>query len=305
MTSTKPRNYWYQLALCLFLFLSAPVATAGTLVSVATPVGSFTVELFDDVAPVTVANFLSYVTTGRYDGTVVHRSEQGFVIQGGWLSFDEQSANLMALQPDGTIVNEPGISNTRGTIAMAKVAGDPNSASSQWFINMADNTFLDTDNGGFTVFGQVLGDGMTVVDGINQVPTYDFPNLGNLPLFQYTPGNVTNDDLVTVEMSVIETAANSLNYSTGLLDIKLNAGEAGLLGLSFSIYSIEPNVVIQALAESVVILEGSVPGIASFNLATGNLTLPELSANGEVVFRNLVFLLTDAQNLLFTLQSFE
>jgi peptidyl-prolyl cis-trans isomerase A (cyclophilin A) len=245
------------------------------------------------------------VTTGRYDGTVVHRSEQGFVIQGGWLSFDEQSANLMALQPDGTIVNEPGISNTRGTIAMAKVAGDPNSASSQWFINMADNTFLDTDNGGFTVFGQVLGDGMTVVDGINQVPTYDFPNLGNLPLFQYTPGNVTNDDLVTVEMSVIETAANSLNYSTGLLDIKLNAGEAGLLGLSFSIYSIEPNVVIQALAESVVILEGSVPGIASFNLATGNLTLPELSANGEVVFRNLVFLLTDAQNLLFTLQSFE
>ena len=77
------------------------------------------------------------------------------------------------------------------------------------------------------------------------------------------------------------------------------------MGLSFSIYSIEPNVVIQALAESVVILEGSVPGIASFNLAIGNLTLPELSANGEVVFRNLVFLLTDAQNLLFTLQSFE
>ena len=305
MAFTFQRNYWHQLALCLFLFLSAPIVTAGTLVSVATPVGSFTLELYDDATPVTVANFLNYVVTGRYNGTVIHRSEPKFVIQGGWLSFNEQSANLQALQTDGSIVNEPGISNTRGTIAMAKVAGDPNSATSQWFINMADNTFLDTNNGGFTVFGRVLGEGMTVVDIINGVPTYDFPNLETLPLFQYTPGNVTNDDLVTVEMTVIDAGANSLNNDTGLLDIKLDAGDAGLLGLSFSIFSIEPSVVIQALAESVVILETSVPGIASFNLASGELTLPKLSVNGEVVFRNLVFLLTDAQNLLFTLQSFE
>jgi hypothetical protein len=104
------------------------------------------------------------------------------------------------VQPFTAIVNEPGISNTRGTIAMAKLAGDPNSAMSEWFINLADNLNLDTDNGGFTVFGRIIGDGMTVVDAIAAVPVYNFGSpFDTVPLRNFTPPALpTVDELITI-----------------------------------------------------------------------------------------------------------
>jgi hypothetical protein len=113
---------------------------------------------------------------------------------------DPAHAFFTQVQPFTAIVNEPGISNTRGTIAMAKLAGDPNSAMSEWFINLADNLNLDTDNGGFTVFGRVIGEGMTVVDAIAAVPVYNFGSpFDTVPLRNFTPPALpTVDELITI-----------------------------------------------------------------------------------------------------------
>lgn len=143
-------------------------------------------EVFDD-RPVTQANFMQYVNLGKYDDSLIHRLSKNFVMQGGGFLPEfliDESLQGISLNPDAevdldgnpatnnpTIVNEfslsPTRSNVKGTVAMAKVAGDPNSATSQWFVNLAANTGLDTNNGGFTVFAQVLGDGMTYFDAIN------------------------------------------------------------------------------------------------------------------------------------------
>lgn len=135
--------------------------------------GTIDLALYDAQTPLTVANFLAYVAAGRYAANFIHRSIPGFVIQNGGFRFisDTSYGGVPTFAP---ILNEPGISNLRGTVAMAKLAGDPNSATSQWFINMANNAAnLDAQNGGFTVFGRVLGTGMTVADAIAAVPRYD------------------------------------------------------------------------------------------------------------------------------------
>lgn len=119
-------------------------------------------------APITTANFLQYVEDKFYDGTIIHRVVPNFVIQGGgFLPGMIQPPGIR-----GPIQNEfdPRRSNVRGTVAMAKLGSDPNSATSQWFVNLADNSSnLDTQNGGFTVFANVV-EGMDVVDAIAAVP---------------------------------------------------------------------------------------------------------------------------------------
>lgn len=144
-----------------------------------TVLGEFDVELFEEATPISVANFLSYVTEGLYDNSIFHRADDDFVLQGGLARYSEPVADPFDLDvvPNlGTIENEPGISNTRGTIAYARSAA-VDSASSQFFFNLADNTQLDTFNEGFTVFGQVLGDGMDIVDALAQV---EVPGDGSL-----------------------------------------------------------------------------------------------------------------------------
>jgi cyclophilin family peptidyl-prolyl cis-trans isomerase len=136
-----------------------------------TDLGAIPIELYPAMAPATVANFTDYALDGDYDGTVVHRSVPGFVIQGG--GFRDGGGAYLAIPTDPPLVNEPCLSNTRGTVAMARVGGQPNSATSQWFVNLADNTSLDAVDGGFTVFGRVVGDGMDVADAIAALPRFD------------------------------------------------------------------------------------------------------------------------------------
>ncbi|MBN2138154.1 MAG: peptidylprolyl isomerase [Sedimentisphaerales bacterium] len=136
--------------------------------------GDIVVELFADEAPVTVDNFLGYVRSGFYDGLLFHRVIYGFMIQGG--GFYLEGNYIMYTDPCEPIINESynGLSNVRGTIAMARTS-DPNSATSQFYINHADNLFLDRDQAvdgfGYCVFGAVI-EGMDVVDAIAQTPTY-------------------------------------------------------------------------------------------------------------------------------------
>ena len=151
--------------------LTAEDGSENPLVALKTSQGEIVVELMPDKAPATVKNFLSYVDSGFYDGTLFHRVIKGFMIQGGGFT-----AGMERKETDSHIVNEAdnGLKNKRGTIAMART-GDPHSATSQFFINLEDNAFLDfkarTDRGwGYAVFGKVV-QGMEVVDRIGAVTT--------------------------------------------------------------------------------------------------------------------------------------
>jgi cyclophilin family peptidyl-prolyl cis-trans isomerase len=130
--------------------------------------GPFTIELFPKEAPVTVENFLRYVDDGFFDGTIFHRIVPGFVIQGGGLTADFD--NKETRKP---ISNEAknGLKNTRGSLSMARTS-DINSATSQFFVNLTDNAFLDNSarDYGYAVFGRVT-EGMDVIDKIAKVGT--------------------------------------------------------------------------------------------------------------------------------------
>jgi cyclophilin family peptidyl-prolyl cis-trans isomerase len=184
-------------------------------VRLTTNLGKIDLALYDERTPITVANFKKYIDSGRYfledptDGHLAsllfHRSVSDFVIQsGGWLSTvsptEPDQVFLTAVEHFDSIENEPGISNTTGTIAMAKLPNAPDSATSEWFINLEDNLNLDTDNGGFTVFGRVIGDGMTVVDAIAAVPVYNFGSpFDTLPLQNFTPPGIPGlSNLITI-----------------------------------------------------------------------------------------------------------
>lgn len=145
--------------------------------------GAITVELFEDKAPESVKNFLQYARDGHYDGTLFHRVIPNFMIQGG--GFDTDFNQKSTREP---IENEAdnGLENTRGTLAMART-NDAHSATSQFFINVADNQFLNHrskasgQSWGYAVFGQVV-DGMDVVEAIRQVETSSRGPHGDVPI---------------------------------------------------------------------------------------------------------------------------
>lgn len=295
-----------------FLFVGHS-SFAQTIVNVETNVGNFSIELFDTQAPATVANFLSYVNSGRYNGTVFHRVVRNFIVQGGGFSFDSATQSFPGIDLDPAVVNEFGISNTRGTIAMAKLSGDANSATSQWFVNLADNSGnLDNQNGGFTVFGRIIEPGMTLVDSISNLALFNLGGVAaEIPLV-----GVTNDEGVVVSRSVINmqmsvstppepVISNSFDEAAGRLNLKVAIDGNQFLGLSFVVESTVPQVVIRALADSVVPESAGDASFATFSSADGSLVIPQLYINGAVAFRNARFTLTDGGQFLFTLQSVE
>ena len=174
--------------LCLLLLLmplglrAADVAlTAHTQVAVETSLGTIVVELLNDTAPLSSKNFLDYVQAHFYDGTIFHRVIPGFMVQGGGFGAD--------MQQKGTrppVKNEAtnGLHNERGTLAMARTS-QPDSATAQFFINLAENNFLDHHDTsmkgyGYAVFGRVVK-GMEVVDAIAAVPTTTVDMMGDVP----------------------------------------------------------------------------------------------------------------------------
>lgn len=167
-------------ASCLFLLgLTMPAQAAEPTVVIATSLGNITVELNPALAPKSVANFLKYVEDKHYDGTVFHRVIKDFMIQGGGYT-----ENLSQKPTRAPIVNEAknGLKNVRGSIAMART-GDPDSATSQFFINTVNNSSLDypkPDGYGYAVFGKVIA-GMDVVDKIRAVQTGNVGPFSDVP----------------------------------------------------------------------------------------------------------------------------
>ena len=154
---------------------STPVAAANPQVDIKTNLGTIRLELYPSKAPKTVANFLQYVRDGHYDGTIFHRVIAGFMIQGGGFDRNYKQKPTRAPIPNEAKAGvEAGLKNDAGTIAMARTS-DPNSATAQFFINVADNEFLNWgdprgDGNGYAVFGKVVS-GNDVVTKIASTPT--------------------------------------------------------------------------------------------------------------------------------------
>ncbi len=178
------------------------------------------VELFDHEKPLTVANFVRLVETGAYSRMFFHRLVPGFVIQGGGYRANETYTMVEGVPHFGPITNEfdtgPLRSNVRGTLAMAKLPGDPDSATSQFFINLADNSaILDGQNGGFTVFGRVISDPQGVLDFWNTLSHgFGIVNVGspfdNLPVnYVGYEQNPTFAHLIYCEVSLLRVTVSN------------------------------------------------------------------------------------------------
>ncbi len=250
--STHASTCAYALALVCLL---GNTGSAGTVVRYDTVLGSFDIELFDSQMPVTVGNFLSYVNDKRYDGSVVHRNSdtsdplpRDFVIQGGGFFLNDPeppnqviSFSNVVTPADEAIDDEPGNnvagpSNVRGTIAMAK--SGPDTVTSQWFINQGDNSFLDNParpDGGFSAFGQVLGNGMTIVDAIGDLPLPSDFGFGigspfnDLPLRNFSGDSI--DDIREIHTVVVNSISVFPDFNH---DGSVNGGDLSILEQNFT-----------------------------------------------------------------------
>jgi peptidyl-prolyl cis-trans isomerase A (cyclophilin A) len=301
------QSYW-RVFFILGCFLGGDAA-AGTIVRIATSVGDYSIELFDQEAPITVENFLSYLRRGDYNRTYLHRVVDDFVVQGGAYRF-ELFVGPIDVAPEGPIKNEFGASNLAGTVAMAKFDGNPDSATNQWFVNMADNSGnLDTNNGGFTVFGAVLGEGLQVLKAIDGLP---FVNLGDkAPSASFRTENYKNPlDFVYINAVITErfsSASHVFESATGILITSVNVDSASE-AISLHLKSVPS-------AEGLVLqvdLESSIPrnlfeGVATFSSIDNKLRIPSLEVNldGSVsVLRDVVFSLHNAKKSQFILETY-
>ncbi len=216
--------FWKTALLFLAALLPFSSLHAGTFVQFRTSIGDIEIELYDTDKPVTVTNFLYYVKTGYTNNMFIHRFAVNanltpFVIQGGlsYVANRHTSPSLAYIPTRPPIVNEYSVgrtfSNTNGTIAMARVGGQPNSATSQWFINLSDsNAELDKPqyDGGFTVFGRVIR-GFDVLASFSSTSPQKIwrYNIGSpfaeLPATRLVPanGSLTYDDLVYVDITLL------------------------------------------------------------------------------------------------------
>ncbi|MCC5826807.1 peptidylprolyl isomerase [Alkalimonas sp.] len=195
-----------------------------TIVEFRTSLGNFEVNLFDEITPKTVENFLQYVEDESYHNSVIHRLVPDFVVQGGGFAYSGELP-LDVIPARAAVQNEPKLSNRKGTIAMAKLENRPNSATNQWFFNLNNNHAgqpqLDTQNGGFTVFGQISEQGMEILEAIAALPRFNLGGAANsMPLRNYTNADaaagktVTAENLVLIESVVIVDARS--NTAAGL-----------------------------------------------------------------------------------------
>jgi peptidyl-prolyl cis-trans isomerase A (cyclophilin A) len=170
MTVKSTSDFLARVAAILALGIGLSTAAWAQKVKLATSMGDIVIELDAAKAPKSVDNFLQYVKAGHYDGTVFHRVIDNFMIQGGGMTADLKQKPT---RPPIPLESRNGLTNVRGSVAMARTS-DPNSATSQFFISVKDNAFLDAanarDGNGYTVFGKVVS-GMDVVDKIRAVPT--------------------------------------------------------------------------------------------------------------------------------------
>jgi cyclophilin family peptidyl-prolyl cis-trans isomerase len=229
--------------------------------------GRFNVEMRGDVAPQHVANFFAYVEAGRYTNTFIHRSAvmdaSGSIgiVQGGGYTY-RLPFEILTIPKFDPVPLEYNLANARGTLAAARMAA-VNTATSEWFFNVRDNSNVlnQSNGGGYTVFGRVLGTGMSVVDQIAALPRFNAGGAFNdLPLRNYTSGNANENNLV-----VIQTVREATLFPTG-------GGSPSVVQLS--VQNSAPGVVETALSGSTLTVTPLSPGNA-------NLTIRAVDTHGS------------------------
>jgi peptidyl-prolyl cis-trans isomerase A (cyclophilin A) len=299
----------------LLCLLVTTVAEAGAIVEVQTSFGTFYLEIDAESAPLTGGNFLNYVRSGRYNNTFIHGTIGGSLIRGGGYTFANCADGPQRIELDDPIpLEDTGLSNLDGTIAALRPATDINGATSEWFINLGADTGLDTQDGGYAVFGRVLGDGLNVVRNIS------LANLVRLGFFLETPTSnyfqstvncqqFSRDNLILVLMAVVNedslAATASFDAASGLLEVNVDLGRDGFIRAPFAVSVSDEQTIISARLESLVDLHQPVPNMASYDANSGLLTLPSIGIDGEIRFRNIVFELSDATSATFLLRSIE
>jgi cyclophilin family peptidyl-prolyl cis-trans isomerase len=239
--------------------LFADADNVGTLVRFDTSLGPIGIELFDDTTPLSVANVLAYVndTTasgGDYDGTFFHRSNPGFVIQGG--SFEVGGSgfpNAVQIPTDPDVDNEFRISNTRGTLSLAKTAAGEDSATSGFFFSVADNAAnLDNQNGGFTVFARVLPGTMGVVDAIEDATIVDLqPSVPNEPFDPFGQVPVQDGyDQADANAQVPLSSSVVMELTNAVIDPTLSGARGSDRNLTFTVTNPNPAAVNVSLVET-------------------------------------------------------
>lgn len=214
------------IAISVLLILNT--VSMATVVRFETTVGVIDIEMYEDDAPVTVENFLNYVNRGDYDGTVVHRTDPGFIIQGGGFRF-LGNKRFETVPTDQPIINEAQVSNTFGTISMARTS-NPNSATNQWFFNMANNTVLNpsNENAGYAVFGQVIRgmESLNIIESLLRINFFDATpsgSFGEFPLYIYDEGNNPNQSNPILASNVVKIDKAYVLSET----FQINAGLSG------------------------------------------------------------------------------
>ncbi len=319
-----------SIAVTMALMLLPAMAQAqdNPVVRVSTTYGDFSIELFDEQTPRTVANFLGYVNRGDYRRTFIHRVQPEFVVQGGGFRFipgcseGVRPCGPVEIPTRDPVVNEPGISNTRGTVAMAKLGDDPDSATSQWFVNLEDNSEnLDEQNGGFTVFGQVLGDGMEVVDRIGEQPDYNLCDTQNscyatdIPLrnFENAGRFPVDEHFIHINPTPVSRFSSGLHVferDSGLLITTVDGGEAlGVFSLRLQLVADGQDIVFELLPDTMIPLGIQPESSAVWNPETGRLEIPRVELNspdGSVeVITDLVFSLLSEEPMRLVLESWQ
>lgn len=204
----------------------------GPMVRFNTSLGVMDFELFPEVTPLTVANFQKYVREQDYDNTFVHRAVKDFVIQGGGY---KAQLPITLMPTDPPLQNEYQRSNLTGTVAMAKLGGNLNSATSQWFINLTDNTFLNDPDQRFTVFARCLGGTLQRAIAVTNLPNRNLGGaLNTLPLVNYTSGSVTLDNLVKVHTAREIPLFPATGTSGGFLTLSAVSSQPALLSATSS-----------------------------------------------------------------------
>ena len=305
----------------LFHIHSIVTSFAGTLLTVltvhATPVacfnsvsGQFCIEIFEAQAPVTTSNFISYTSSGAYTQGIFHRSVPGFVVQAGGYKIALNSNNQPSLFSVNTfppIANEFGISNTRGTVAMAKIADDPNSATSQWFVNLKDNSSnLDHANGGFTVFGRIVFDGMNVIDAIASLPVVSVNQiLKEIPLVNYDATKPTTlDNLVQIsDVKITDVTgifhAGSLNFA-----VDIGANSPGYR-VNLKLIQDSPDFIFELDPTSIEALSAKPANTAIFSTQDGLLTIPNVMIEPFIAVKNVVMRRSNPDSYQFRLENYE
>lgn len=303
MFSIQP---YLRITLIAYLFSLPSLTQANPIACFNSNMGDFCIELFETQTPNTTANFLNYIDNEAYTNGIFHRSVPGFIIQAGGFQLvnNTEGNSLPAVETFPPIANEFKISNTRGTVAMAKIGGDPDSATSQWFINLGDNSAnLDNQNGGFTVFGRIVFDGMNVIDTIGNLPVTNL-NLGNA-LTEVPTKSSDGTQVVLVVINSINVTDVSGVFSGGFLSFAVDIGGGEFFDVRLQLIETSPDIVFELDPSSVTLIQTLPENGATYAPLEGTLTIPSVMIDSTTVVTNALMELTDAGSFQFTLISME